>query len=51
MGHKSLKMTLRYAHHYPESLRHGVDVLDSIRDASATDCYNFATVAEKRGYA
>jgi site-specific recombinase XerD len=29
LGHKDLKMTQRYAHHYPESLRSGVDVLDS----------------------
>lgn len=32
VGHKSLKMTMRYAHHYPESLRHGVDVLDKLKD-------------------
>jgi hypothetical protein len=32
LGHKSLKMTMRYAHHYPESLRHGVDVLDRLKD-------------------
>ncbi len=30
LGHKTIKMTERYAHHYPESLRHGVDVLDKI---------------------
>jgi len=29
LGHKSLTMTMRYAHHYPESLRHGVEVLDN----------------------
>jgi site-specific recombinase XerD len=28
LGHKTIAMTMRYAHHYPESLRHGVDVLD-----------------------
>jgi integrase len=28
LGHKTLAMTMRYAHHYPESLRHGVEVLD-----------------------
>ncbi len=27
LGHKTLTMTMRYAHHYPESLRRGVDVL------------------------
>lgn len=35
LGHKSLVMTMRYAHHYPESLRSSVEVLDS--------CYNCAT--------
>jgi len=38
LGHKDLKMTQRYAHHYPESLRSGVDVLDSD--------YVFTTVQE-----
>jgi len=28
LGHKTITMTMRYAHHNPESLRHGVDVLD-----------------------
>jgi len=28
MGHKTITMTMRYAHHNPESLRHGVEVLD-----------------------
>jgi integrase len=28
LGHKSITMTMRYAHHYPESLRSGVEVLD-----------------------
>jgi integrase len=28
LGHKSPVMTQRYAHHYPESLRDGVEVLD-----------------------
>ena len=30
LGHKSPTMTQRYAHHYPESLRDGVAVLDQI---------------------
>jgi hypothetical protein len=30
MRHKSSLMTQRYAHHYSESLRDGVDVLDRI---------------------
>ncbi len=30
LGHKDIKMTQRYSHHYPESLRDGVAVLDKI---------------------
>lgn len=40
LGHKSLAMTMRYSHHYPESLRTSVEVLDV--------CYNSATVREQR---
>ena len=29
LGHKSYAMTERYAHHYTESLRRGIDVLDN----------------------
>jgi integrase len=36
LGHKSISMTVRYAHHYPESLRASVEVLDG--------CYNFTTI-------
>ena len=38
LGHKSIAMTMRYAHHCPESLRDSVKVLDK--------CYNSATVGE-----
>ncbi len=34
LGHKSPIMTQRYAHHYPESLREGVDALDARRSFS-----------------
>jgi integrase len=34
LGHKSPMMTQRYAHHYPESLRDGVEVLDRIKPTS-----------------
>lgn len=34
LGHKSPIMTQRYAHHYPESLRDGVEVLDGGRTVS-----------------
>ena len=30
LGHKDIRMTQRYAHHYPESLRDGVEVLDNL---------------------
>jgi len=39
LGHKTINMTMRYAHHYPESLRSSVEVLDN--------CYNFATLKAK----
>ncbi len=32
LGHRDLKTTQRYAHHYPESLRSGVEVLDSTKN-------------------
>jgi len=34
LGHKSPIMTQRYAHHYPESLREGVEALEAGRSAS-----------------
>jgi integrase len=37
LGHKSISVTMRYAHHYPESLRASVEVLDK-------DYYNFTTM-------
>ncbi len=36
LGHKTIAMTMRYAHHYPESLRSSVETLDK--------CYNSATI-------
>ncbi|MBM4055305.1 MAG: site-specific integrase [Planctomycetes bacterium] len=39
LGHYDITMTQRYAHHCPESLREGVDILDSD--------YNLTTVEEK----
>ncbi len=35
MRHKSPQMTQRYAHHYPESLRDGVEVLDLLNQKRA----------------
>lgn len=34
LGHKSPSMTQRYAHHFPESLRDGVEILDQRRAVS-----------------
>jgi len=39
LGHKDIKTTQRYAHHCPESLRDGVEVLE-------VDC-NMTAVAKK----
>ncbi len=39
LGHKDLKMTQRYSHHCPESLRDGVEVLEKVD-------YNLTTIAE-----
>lgn len=36
LGHKTLAMTMRYAHHYPESLRSSVELLDN--------CYKSVTI-------
>ncbi|MEK7352721.1 MAG: hypothetical protein AAB177_17740 [Nitrospirota bacterium] len=38
LGHKSPMMTQRYAHHSPESLRDGVEILDPLA--------RFSTVGE-----
>lgn len=35
LGHKTIAMTMRYAHHYPESLRSSVEILDK-SDKSVT---------------
>jgi len=39
LGHRDIKMTQRYAHHCPESLRDGVEILE-------VD-YNLTTIGEK----
>lgn len=42
LNQRNLFMTMRYAHHNVESLRHGVDVLDNLG-------YSLVTVANKKG--
>lgn len=32
LGHKDIRTTMRYAHHYPESLRHGVRAIDNFKN-------------------
>ena len=41
LGHKDIKMTQRYAHHCPDSLRDGVEILE-------VD-YNLTTIGKKEG--
>ena len=36
LGHKSISVTMRYAHHYPESLRSSIEILDK--------CYKSVTL-------
>ncbi len=42
LGHKDIKMTQRYAHHCPDSLRNGVEILESD--------YNLTTMESKMGF-
>ena len=46
LGHKSISVTMRYAHHCPDSLRSSVDILDSCYK-SATIEYNISHVVGK----
>ena len=41
LGHLNITMTQRYAHHCPESLREGIEVLDKVD-------YVLTTVGENR---
>jgi integrase len=49
MGHKDIRMTQRYAHHCPESLRSGVNILDNLNSQKAV-YYNSATVNENKPF-
>ncbi|MGH9783990.1 MAG: phage integrase [Terriglobia bacterium] len=46
LGHKSPIMTQRYAHHYPESLREGVEILDRLRGVSTNLAQSAGTACE-----
>ena len=50
LGHKSPIMTQRYAHHYPESLREGVEMLEKYRLVS-TGGTNLAHMTQTAGLA
>ena len=39
LGHRDIKTTQRYAHHYPESLRESGEILDTL-DVAAGKKYN-----------
>ncbi len=38
LGHRDIKTTQRYAHHYPESLRDGVEILGLMEEKKAQYC-------------
>ncbi len=44
LGHKEIKMTLRYAHLSPSHKVKAVDILDTALNGKNEICYNFATV-------
>ena len=48
LGHKSPIMTQRYAHHYPESLRDGIEVLDVRRKVSTNYIWTQPSVQRRR---
>ncbi|MDI6727930.1 MAG: tyrosine-type recombinase/integrase [Thermodesulfovibrionales bacterium] len=49
LGHSDISTTQRYAHHYPESLRNSVEILDTFYTENQTgekgEYYDFMTVA------
>lgn len=44
LGHKDIATTQRYAHHYPESLRDGVNILDLAAPGLGVDLLDNAGV-------
>ncbi len=49
MGHESIKTTERYAHHYPESLRPSVMVLDEVPDMKKLEAMLKAAMKKASG--
>jgi integrase len=46
LGHSDIATTQRYAHHYPESLRNSVDILDDLYKEKQGDYYDSMTVGQ-----
>lgn len=49
MGHESIKTTERYAHHYPESLRPSIMVLDDISNSEQLQNALYAALKKASG--
>ena len=49
LGHEDVSTTQRYAHHYPESLRDGVEILDSLNAENAGQFHDSFTLHGKGG--
>lgn len=45
---RSISMVERYAHHYAESLRSSVELLDAVYDEFSTKKHNYSTINKKR---
>ncbi|MBI5099073.1 MAG: tyrosine-type recombinase/integrase [Nitrospirae bacterium] len=49
LGHKDITTTQRYAHHYPESLRDGVEILDNLTAHEKGHFHDFITLGGTQG--
>ena len=49
LGHKDITTTQRYAHHYPESLRDGVEILDNLTAYEKGHFHDFVTLGGTQG--
>jgi len=43
LGHMNIKTTQRYSHHYPESLRNGVEILDKVKSKKKAQLHDSFT--------